>query len=447
MTVLEEVRSEYQKQVDEHLEENRAAALKIRDILADSPVNYNGVFDKTVHIPKVYDKETIDRFQEIAGMTHRIFEKVIDAYQTDPEYRKLFPFSKELEELMCLPIPYDSKLPMARFDLFYYEDTGDFKFCEINTDGTAAMVRDLEYRKAIVHNPAHQAVLEQYDLQPFEVFDSWVKTFLELYKTYPKHVETPNVAIIDILDNATMGDFEEFQRRFRAAGVECEIVDVRDLQYHDNALWSPSGMKVDAIYRRAVTADIMEHYDECADFIAAARNDDVFFAGAFATQVIHNKWLFYVLHRPESRAFLTDEEWAFVKAHVPETVELSEEYISLETVQANKDKYMLKPMDAYASKGVYVSGRECTQEEWEKAAAELYGTGMICQEYCEQYLTENIDFAWGDGTWHPYINMPGLYTYCGVFHGFLMRMAADDRIIVAHENERTVPVYFVNGRK
>ena len=408
MTVLEEVRSEYQKQVDEHLEENRAAALKIRDILADSPVNYNGVFDKTVHIPKVYDKETIDRFQEIAGMTHRIFEKVIDAYQTDPEYRKLFPFSKELEELMCLPIPYDSRLPMARFDLFYYEDTGDFKFCEINTDGTAAMVRDLEYRKAIVHNPAHQAVLEQYDLQPFEVFDSWVKTFLELYKTYPKHVETPN---------------------------------------HDNALWSPSGMKVDAIYRRAVTADIMEHYDECADFIAAARNDDVFFAGAFATQVIHNKWLFYVLHRPESRAFLTDEEWAFVKAHVPETVELSEEYISLETVQANKDKYMLKPMDAYASKGIYASGRECTQEEWEKVTEELYGTGMICQEYCEQYLTENIDFAWGDGTWHPYINMPGLYTYCGVFHGFLMRMAADDRIIVAHENERTVPVYVVNGRK
>ena len=183
MTLLEEVRSEYKKQVDEYLEENRAAALKIRDILADSPVNYNGVFDKTVHIPKVYDKETIDRFQEIAGMTHRIFEKVIDAYQTDPEYRKLFPFSKELEELMCLPIPYDSKLPMARFDLFYYEDTGDFKFCEINTDGTAAMVRDLEYRKAIVHNPAHQAVLEQYDLQPFEVFDSWVKTFLELYSS------------------------------------------------------------------------------------------------------------------------------------------------------------------------------------------------------------------------------------------------------------------------
>ena len=58
MTLLEEVRREYRRQVDEHYDENREAALKIRDILAASPVNYNGVFDKTVHIPKVYDRRS-----------------------------------------------------------------------------------------------------------------------------------------------------------------------------------------------------------------------------------------------------------------------------------------------------------------------------------------------------------------------------------------------------
>lgn len=447
MTLLEEVRNEYKRQVDEHYDENREAALKIGRLLEASPLNYNGVFDKTVHIPKVYDRETIDRFRDIAGITYRIFSKTIDEYRSNPEFRALFPFSKELEELILLPIPYESRLPIARFDLFYYEDTGDFKFCEINTDGTAAMVRDLEYRKVLEHNPAHMAVSAMYDLEPFEVFDSWVETFLRIYGTYAKKVDHPNVAIVDIMANATTGDFEEFRRRFLAAGVDCEIVDIRDLQYRDGALWSPSGKKVDAIYRRAVTADIMDHYEECADFIAAARNDDVFFAGSFATQVIHTKWLFYVLHHPMSKAFLTEEEQDFVAKHIPVTVELAQEYISLEEVRANKDHYMLKPMDAYASKGVYASGRECTQEEWDRVTGELYGTGMICQEYCEQYLTENIDFAWGDGAWHPYINMPGLYTYDGVFHGFLMRMAADDRIIVAHENERTVPVFVVNGRK
>lgn len=447
MSLLEEIRNEYKRQVEEHYEENREAGLKIGALIEQSPLHYHGQLDKTVYLPKIYDREIIDRFQKIAATSHRIFTKTIDEYRRNPEFRALFPFSKELEELILLPIPYESRLPMARFDLFYHEDTGEFKFCEVNTDGSAGMIDDLEYRKVIEHNPAHMAVLQHYDLEPFEVFDSWVETFLRLYGTYAKKVKQPNVAIVDFLENGTPGDFDEFQRRFQAAGVDCEIVDIRELSYHDNALWSPSRKRVDAIYRRAVTADIMDHYDECSDFIAAAKHNDVFFAGSFASQVAHTKWLFYVLHHPMSKAFLTEEEQAFVAKHMPKTVELSEKYISLEEVRAHKERYMLKPMDAYASKGIYASGRECTQEEWDRITSEVYGIGMICQEYCEQYLAENIDFAWGDGTWHPYTNMPGLFTYDGVFHGFLMRMVADDKILVAHENERTVPTFLLKGRK
>ena len=43
--------------------------------------------------------------------------------------------------------------------------------------------------------------------------------------------------------------------------------------------------------------------------------------------------------------------------------------------------------------------------------------------------------------------MPGLYTYDGEFAGFLMRMAQGDGIIVAHDNERTAPVFMVKGRR
>ena len=191
MKLMEEVRREYKRQVDEHYDENRAAALNIGELLEASPLNYNGVFDKTVHIPKVYDQETIDRFQEIAGITYRIFSKTIDEYQNNPAFRALFPFSKELEELILLPIPYESRLPIARFDLFYYEDTGDFKFCEINTDGTAAMVRDLEYRKVLDRNPAHMAVSAMYDLEPFEVFEAppgMQRTVRQLGRRIPAHL-------------------------------------------------------------------------------------------------------------------------------------------------------------------------------------------------------------------------------------------------------------------
>ena len=228
---------------------------------------------------------------------------------------------------------------------------------------------------------------------------------------------------------------------FRRQGVNCEICDIRSLQYQNGVLYSGKGYRIDAIYRRAVTSDVMNHYEEVSDFINAIKDDAVFLAGAFATQIIHTKWLFYVLHHDLTTTFLTADEKNFIEEHVPFTVELSSEYITLNEVSAKKDSFILKPMDSYASKGIYAAGREYDQQEWDALLREIYGKGYICQEYCEQYMTENIDFAWGDGKWHPYSNMPGLYVYNGQFAGVLMRMACEGKIIVAHENERTAPVF------
>lgn len=447
MRLQEEVFEVYKNHILAHPEENQAGALKAREIMENSPLNRNGVMEKSVHIPKVYDEDAIADFRRIADTAKKIFAKVISEYREHEDFRRLFPFSRELEELILLPAPYEGSLPIARFDLFYQEDSGKFYFCEINTDGTAAMFRDLEMRKALVCNPAHREAEKRFVLEPFELFDSWVQTFMALYDTYPKKKKTPHVAIVDILENGTSADFDEFLIRFENAGISCEICDIRELVYRDHALYSPAGKRIDAVYRRAVTADIMDHYEEVTDFLNAVREDAVFFAGAFATQIIHTKWLFYVLHLDRTKSFLTEEERAFVEEHVPLTVEFSADYIPLERVQQDRASYIIKPMDAYASKGVYAAGHEYSQEDWVKVTEDLYGKGYICQQYCPQYMTENIDYAWGDGKWHPYMNMPGLYVYNGVFRGFLMRMACEEKIIVAHENERTVPVFTVKGRR
>ena len=443
MDLQNKVFEAYRTHINSHTRENAEGAAKMKEAIEASPLNANSVIDKTVHIPKVFDSQTIDVFKDIVKVSCNIFGKVIKEYKASSSFRKLFPFSEELEKLILLPEQYDGFLPIARIDIFYHEDTGDFQFCEINTDGTAAMLRDVEIRKALIHNPAHQNVIREFDLQPFELFDSWVRTFMSIYRTYPKNKENPTVGIVDFLENATYREFEEFKKHFEDAGIRCEICDIRKLEYKDGALYSPTGARIDAVYRRAVTADIMDHYGEVTDFLDAVRDDSVFIAGAFSTQIIHTKWLFYVLHHEMTEKILTDSELEFVKKHVPFTVEFSEKYISLDEVRLNKDKYILKPMDAYASKGVYASGREYSPAEWEKLTAELYGKGFICQQYCEQYLTDNIDFAWGDGKWHPYINMPGLYSYNTEFAGILMRMACEENIIVAHENERTAAVFTV----
>mgnify|MGYP002623388490 CR=1 FL=1 len=447
MNLKNKVYEEYKNHINAHPDENRAGALAMKAVIEASPLNSNGVLDKTAHVPKIFSPEDIRIFEDIVGTSHRIFVKVIQHYREDEEYRKLFPFSKELEELILLPVPYDSLLPMARFDIFYNEDTGGFKFCEINTDGTAAMSRDLYIRKALELNPAHQEVASRYELKPFELFDSWVEEFLDIYGTYPNKKEAPHIAIADYLENATLADFDIFRERFENAGASCEICDIREMTYTGGTLYSPSGKAIDAIYRRAVTADVMDRFNESKALVDAVRDDAVFMAGSFATQVIHTKWLFYVLHHELTKQILDEAENAFIRAHVPLTVEFAPGFISLEEVKLHKDSYIIKPMDAYASKGIYAAGREYDKCEWDRITGELYNKGYICQEYCRQYMTDNIDFAWGDGKWHPYINMPGLYVYNGRFTGILMRAACEERIIYAHDNERTLPVFTVVGER
>ena len=110
---------------------------------------------------------------------------------------------------------------------------------------------------------------------------------------------------------------------------------------------------------------------------------------------------------------------------------------------AQKDHYILKPDDSYASNGVY-AGVEFTQARWEEKVDEAFGRGYICQEYCPQYASQNIDFAWGDGEWRSYISMAGLYVYNGSFAGVFSRAAEGDGIIASHRNERTQATYVVS---
>lgn len=444
--LMSKINKEYLEQIEKDYEESRQSAKRMQEYADRSQLYYdNRCFANMLHIPKVYSKEVISDFEKIVEVTYGIFEKVIQEYIKCVDYRKLFPFSKELEELILVPNLYDSVLPIARFDIFYQEDTGAFSFCEINTDGTSAMNEDRIANEAFFLNTAHQKLLQKYVMQPFELFDTWVDTFLSLYQTYEKAEKgkLPQVAIIDFLANGTIREFEEFARRFQKKGMVCEICDITSLTYHDGVLYSPNGMRIDAIYRRAVTSDIMKHYKEVQPFVQAVLEQNVFLAGSFTTQIIHNKWLFHVLHLERTKEFLTDEEKAFVEEHIPYTVLLNSNQVNLEKIIGEKNDYIIKPLDSYASNGVF-AGVEYGKDEWEQVIRSHLDVGYICQKYCKQYRTQNIDFLHGDGTIKEYINMAGLYVYNGKFAGVFSRFS-EGGIIASHRNERMAPTLVLNG--
>ena len=394
--------------IREHMSESEKSAMRMEEYIKHSDLNAGGNnYTRTLQIPKIYDKKTIDVFSAIVDRTYGIFEKVIQKYLADPEYRRLFPFSKELEELILLPVGYPVSVPICRIDIFYNEETGDFKFCEFNTDGTSAMNENKVLDDILYMNNAWIHFEKEVSARRFELIDSWIDALLATYHGCENAREKPYVAIVDFLDKAYLREFYVFERHFRSRGIEAEVCDIRHMTYRDGRLYSPTGHAVDVVYRRAVTSDVMNYYDEIQDFIRAVKEGGVCLIGAFKTQIVHHKAICQVLVHPMTKAILTSEENQFIEEHLPKTFELDKlTREELDQLWEDKDAWIIKPVDSYAAKGVY-AGVDYSHKEWRRIAESCLGQKYIAQEYCRPYKTENINFGIKPYEFQLYSNLTG----------------------------------------
>lgn len=417
--------------INENYDECKKSALAVRDYLLSSPVAFHGRCVQTLHIPKLFSRGDIENFRGVVDDFYPIFDKIVRAYISDAQYRSLFPFDKRLEELILTDCGYDVSIPIMRMDIFYNEATGDYRFCELNTDGTSAMIEDWQLGLAFERNNIPRELLG--DARSFELFDTWVREVQNIYRGFKNRRKNPRVVIADFLDKAYLPEFEEFVRRFKKYGYETKICDIRSFSYKDGVLYDADGDRVDIIYRRAVTVDVMEQYDACADFIAAYKDMAVCVLGAFRTQIIHHKALFYILHSERTKALLTPEENELVSAHIPYTARISE--ADLDRVCVDKDKYIIKPCDSYASRGVF-AGVDFSDKEWHEKVMHCAREDYIVQQYCTPYGTDNIYLAADDAKVKRYSNLTGLYVYGGGFAGVYSRLS-DGGIISSQYNEKS----------
>lgn len=424
--------------IDEHHIESKESALKTTMSIQASELNAGGPnYTRTLHIPKFYTQKDKKIFTSIVDTMYQIFSKVIKAYRNDEEIRKLFGFSKELEELILLKPRYDSLIPICRVDIFYDEKTKEFGFCEFNTDGTSAMNENKRLNDFLSLNNAFMAL--DTDFEIMELVNTWVDAFLKICQTDPKLGNMPYIAIVDFLDKAYLNELYVFERVFKEKGYQCEVVDIRSLEYRNHKLWSTkSGMQVDVIYRRAVTKDVMDNLELVKDFIDAIKADDVTIIGAFQTQLIHHKCINQVLLHPLMQKYLTQEEVAYIEKHLPKTYDLTKDVADM--IKEDKDRWIIKPKDSYAAKGVW-AGVDLNTEEWKNEVNHCTDKDYIAQEYITPYKTENIDLVNYDD-YQMYSNLTGLYVYDGQFAGVYSRLS-DSGIISTQYNEKTVPTLFI----
>ena len=387
-------------------------------------------------VPRLFDQETYDKMKWLAETAHRVCEKVMRRYLDDPSYRELFDYDERLRDLILIPQRYDALLPFARFDVFLDENTLAGGFCEWNADGSSGMNEDRELNISIAQSETWKRFAARHDLKTSDLFNPWVEEFIRIYGTFENRVEHPTFAIADFMENAVVDEFRVYARYFGEHGYPCLVEDVRDLTYdaQKRELRDAKGRKIDAIWRRAVTNDILNNWEASQPMIAAVRDGACALIGSFAGHIVHDKQIFDAVYWPETREMLTEEECAFVDAYVPMTKFLDERFIDLDEVRANKDAWIIKPTDQYGAHDVY-AGQMQTQEDWE-AIIERFANGaagapFLVQTYLTPFRTELlpiendlliVDDADISRATVRYNNMPGLYSFNGKFGGVFARL-------------------------
>ncbi|OJV63114.1 MAG: hypothetical protein BGO41_10470 [Clostridiales bacterium 38-18] len=421
---------------------------RVKEAVANSKAIYKGAPVPYLYLPMLYFDQDIDTFKYALRGIHDISKRTIELYLEDESVRQLFNFDSRLDALIRVPHHYDTTVPMGRFDIFYYGE-GSFQFCELNADGASAMNEEFELSKIMSQTELLNSVKDTYDFQAFELFHSWVAEVKSIYASYLKntgkssaftqetttdntpHKGSPFVAILDFIDKGSPLEFEMFRDAFIDGGFECEIVDPRDLTEIDGKLYIKD-RAIDIIYRRLVTKDLMDRYDEVPALINGLLAGKTCVIGSIKTQVIHTKRFFEVLYDGGLRAKLSSDQIAFIDKHVPFTRPLKRDE-RFEDYLEHKDAYIIKPVDYYASKGV-CAGKDYTNEAWESLLEEKVNEDFIIQKYCPLALTKNLyEAADGDVEVKDYSTITGLFTYNEKLAGIYVRAGLNAIISGLHD--------------
>lgn len=390
--------------------------------IGDSKAVYKGKQLPYLYYPSIYSQKDVDIFENMTTEIFKIVNKSIEIYMNHPSVRSIWNFTRELEELILIPHRFEANVPMGRFDFFYYPD-GSYKFCELNTDGTSAMNEETPLTDLLLETKGMKHFSEKYDFKRYELYQSWVDEVTNIYSEFIQNggeaSEKPFVIIIDYMSKGSPHEFEVFKERFVATGYDCDIVSPDALTFKDERLYFKN-KKVDIIYRRLVTRDMMDHYDELTPLIKGIKANHTCIIGSIKSQIVHTKKYFEALHHPSVRKYFNKTELTYIDAHIPYTRELIKDKNFKKYVD-DKDFYIIKPIDFYASKGVY-AGKEFSAARWTELLEEGIASGYIIQEFCEKSINKNLYFnKEGSMEVKEVNNITGLFVYNEKMKGIFTR--------------------------
>jgi uncharacterized circularly permuted ATP-grasp superfamily protein len=183
----------------------------------------------------------------------------------------------------------------------------------------------------------------------------------------------------------TATEFEIWREYFEAYGMPTIITSPGALSYDKG--WLRSGdFRIDVIYRRVITNELLARPTEAAALLRAYRDGAICVINSFRAKILHKKMSLGLLSDPDYSYLFNKEELEVICKHIPWTRRVHEGYCDyqgqrvdlLPFLQAHKDDFVIKPNDEYGGKGVAI-GADYTQDDWETVLQEAMQQPYVVQ--------------------------------------------------------------------
>ena len=329
----------------------------------------------------------------------------------------------------------------SRLDTFL--SPGGFAFLEYNGENPAGIGDQASLEQLFTHIPTVRQFLddtEHYFPQPQ---NKLLDALDQAYREFGGLKERPNIAIVDWAGVSTGAEFEILKDHFEAQGYPTRICDPTNLDYFDGALVS-GDFEIDVFFKRVIIHEFLERFDEQHPVYQAITEGNVCMANSFRSKIPHKKAGLAILTDERYNELFNADELAAIAHHVPwtrnvrhgrttyrgETVDL------VDFVQAERERFVLKPNDDYGGKGISF-GWESSVSEWDDAISVALSAHYVVQERAPVEKVDIPIYVDGEARMESMTVDFDPFLFRGVVEGGMVRLAAGSLVNISSGGAET----------
>ena len=427
----------------------------LRGRLAAKGLEFGGRQLCSVLRPRFLSLEQYRLLSDRCALVLSALEKARIAAMKDDKLRAQFRLLDWEETLIHDDPGFSDSSPTSRLDAFFADgDNGSgLKFTEFNAETPAGAAYGDALTEAFLSLPVMAEFRREYNCLPIPARPGVMHSLLDAHRQWSGTREAPRIAIVDWSDVPTRSEFVLFCDYFRELGLECVIVDPREMEYRGGKLYA-GDIHVTLIYKRVLIDELI---DECGlehGVVRAVREGAVCMVNPFRCKLLHKKASLAVVGDEKNAGLFTAEEKQAVQMHVPWTrvveersTEFGGKKIDLVPwIAENRNRLVLKPNDDYGGRGI-VLGWSVSEEKWSETIRTALDNPYIVQD--KVVIPEEAFPSWIDGKLD--IHDRSLDTAPYVSHGrfvegCLTRISTDELLNVTAGGGSNVPTLLLEKR-